>query len=325
MKRIGFIGGLLLLLLTACFKEDDQLELSILTTGVDDVYTLQTWFDLGSGQEMHKAPYTAWDLAFAADESGWQVRLNSAKNMRVGNAGSVSFQSVGDATGLEMRFDDSDGDADSTAIRSWFQIEEGDTLYSNAVFVVDLGIDLNLNALGYRKMQLQKVDADGYHIRYARMDGSDESEVVILKNPDYNFINFSFENGSVVQKEPPKTDWDLLFTQYTTMLYDGNEPYPYLLRGVLINPFRVSVAVDKELKFEQIEQADVQQLQYSNAWDAIGYDWKYYDFDQQTYTVNTSVNYIIRDHSGSYYKLRFVAYINSQGERGYPVFEFSRI
>jgi hypothetical protein len=62
-------------------------------------------------------------------------------------------------------------------------------------------------------------------------------------------------------------------------------------------------------------------LTYSKALDAIGYEWKNYDFETGAYTVNSKEIYIIRNNVGIYFKLRFVGFYSNTGEKGYPVIE----
>ena len=61
-----------------------------------------------------------------------------------------------------------------------------------------------------------------------------------------------------------------------------------------------------------------------NQKDIIGYEWKDYDFDNAMYQVDPDKIYILKNRIGFYYKLRFIDYYNSTGEKGYPTFEFLR-
>jgi hypothetical protein len=91
--------------------------------------------------------------------------------------------------------------------------------------------------------------------------------------------------------------------------------------GVLSNRNNVEVAVDSVNDFAAITFAQVSQLNFSKSLDAIGYDWKNYDFESGAYTVNSKITYIIRNYSGLTYKLRFIGFYNDTGEKGYPVIE----
>ena len=54
-------------------------------------------------------------------------------------------------------------------------------------------------------------------------------------------------------------------------------------------------------------------------------DWKEYDFDNEHYTVLPDKIYVLKTSIGYYYKLRFIDFYNSTGEKGYPTFEFLRL
>ena len=48
----------------------------------------------------------------------------------------------------------------------------------------------------------------------------------------------------------------------------------------------------------------IDQLNFTSNNDAIGFDWKEYNFDG-IYTVNSNFNYIIKDRQQRYFRLRF--------------------
>ena len=125
------------------------------------------------------------------------------------------------------------------------------------------------------------------------------------------YYSFKF-GGAVKPLEPPKTNYDLLFTQYTTLLYtDAGEAYPYLVTGVLINRNQVRVALDSTHAFENVTLGQVANLPYSTRLDFIGYDWKSYSFSAGSYTVKSNLLYIIQDTEGFYYKFRFISFYKS--------------
>ena len=66
-------------------------------------------------------------------------------------------------------------------------------------------------------------------------------------------------------------------------------------------------------------------MNYTKALDGIGHDWKYYDFDAGIYTIRPNMNYLIRSVTGYYFKLRFTAFYNRDGLKGYPVIEYQRL
>ena len=126
--------------------------------------------------------------------------------------------------------------------------------------------------------------------------------------------------------EPQQQTYDLLFTQYTTMLFtDQGIPYPYLVTGVLLNRSIVEIAVDSTTDFFSITHDLALSVSYTKALDAVGYDWKYYSFKTGVYTIRPKLSYIIHGVSGLYYKLRFVGFYNKDGLKGYPVIEYQQL
>ena len=162
-------------------------------------------------------------------------------------------------------------------------------------------------------------------VRFANLNGSGEQTMVIPKDTLVNFVCFSFEKG-IVDIEPNKNSWDLQFGKYSTLLFtDVGDPYPYVVTGVLLNPFKTLAGRDSIHQFEELsfEIAEAQHLVKQK--DIIGYEWKDYDFDNEIYQVDPSKIYILKNRVGFYYKLRFIDFYNSTGEKGYPTFEFLRL
>ncbi len=76
-------------------------------------------------------------------------------------------------------------------------------------------------------------------------------------------------------------------------------------------------------EFDQINHKDLPNYSLSNKYDVIGYDWKEYNFQSQSYEILDDNTYLIKTQEGNYFKLRFTSFLNEQGERGFPAFEFS--
>jgi hypothetical protein len=115
------------------------------------------------------------------------------------------------------------------------------------------------------------------------------------------------------------------FTRYATMLTtDDGEQYPYLVTGVLLNPYQVSVALDTS-DFFAIELKDTANYTYTGKLDFIGYDWKFYNFDDGVYTIVPGLNYIIRNNDGYHYKLRFTDFYDEFGVKGTISFETAKL
>jgi hypothetical protein len=317
-------------MLTGCFKEDtmvpphEQGDLLVGQVAMGTLYGTQCFYDLHTNGVAASGPVTEWDLSFSSAGGEWTIRLNSANFMVAGNSHDTTFQQVLVADELDMKFDASHGDPDSTAIGSWVGQSEDSTWSLRQVYLVDRGMDEQGNTLGFRKVQFETLGED-YRIRFARPDNSGENFVEIARDPTRDLVYFSFDQG-VVDIAPPQGEWSLLFSKYTTMLVTNEgENYPYIVNGVLLNPNGAAAALDTIHDFMEMELADTIDLELTSRADVIGYEWKYYDFDAAVYTIVPDMNYVIRDRDGFYYKLRFIDFYNNTGEKGHPTFEYVRL
>lgn len=324
--------------MTSCFKEDDPIaphpkgDLKEEVIPLTQYYIKQVYFNLSTGEQVSMNQKNDFDLSFSCADTGFIIRLNTSTFMTAAQTEYYNLEQVTDTVGLRWNFDKSDGNPDSTALRNWIKIEGSDTSYLNKVWVINRGIDEAGFNLGLKKAVLQKVVNGKYYIAYSNIDNSGMNEMVIEKNSKYNYVQFSFEEDGITDQIEPKSDnWDLIFTQYTTLLFtDEGEAYPYLVTGTLINEKNTSVAFDSTLIFKDIEIEEVLQLDYTSNFDAIGYEWKELIGDINGgdfyYDTKTNHNYIIKSQEGIYYKLRFLGFYNEEtGEKGYPTFEYQRL
>ncbi len=330
-KKLIYIFGILIVL-SSCFKEDEPMPAfneKTTTIEMTEYYQYQVYFDLGTDSIVSSNDKSLWDLGFECADSSWHILLNTSAFMLAGNTGIKDFDAVNDTTGLDWRFDKSDGNPDSTAIGTWLEINGTDTIYSNHVYIIDRGLTHLGIFRGLKKVVFTEVNEAGYSFKYANLDGSDVNEYFIARDFERNYSQFSFDNGGqTIPLEPFADDWDLLFTMYTTLLYtNAGDPYPYVLTGVLSNYNTVSVALDSATAFESIDLNYAKSLELSTNKDAVGYDWKYLAGDPTTggsfsYKVRENWNYIIKNRNGVYFKLRFIRFYNDVGEKGYPTFTY---
>ncbi|MEZ4806757.1 MAG: HmuY family protein [Flavobacteriales bacterium] len=276
-------------------------------------YGAQLWYDIGTNSVTAQNSKQDWDLAFAGGADGWVVRLNSARYMRVVRTGNTDLAQSTDTTGYGplWRVDHNEGSLDSLAIGDWRS--------TNEVFVVDLGVNNFGTPLGLRRMKIVSVDASRFTIRFALIDGSGEQEFSIQKDPSRAFVHFSILDGVQRTIAPPDGQYDLVFTQYTYQFYD---PYTaYLVTGAVNGFSGLRVAELNTSDFNSIALRDTMEHPFNREEDAVGYDWKEYDFDTSTYEVHPEHCYIVQDREGGFYKLHFVDFYSETGLRGCPRFE----
>jgi len=321
---------LLLLSLQSCFKEEalipphEQGDLEEGQAALGSYYENQVYFDLYDNEEVSSSSINAYDLSFESKNGGWIIRLNSAQFMLAGNSRDTIFSADLNVDDLNMIFDKSDGNPDSTAIGQWYEVSEDSAWSLQQVYLLDLGTDREGASLGQKKIQFGMLGND-YLLRYANMDNSGDTLVPIVRDPAMDQVYYSFDKG-FVDIAPAPDRWSLLFSKYTTMLVtDEGEDYPYLVVGLLLNPNEVAAARDTIHDFMDMDRDDIADLEFTIQSDVIGYDWKYYNFDAGVYTIVPDMNYVIRDRDGFFYKLRFVDFYSDEGVKGYPTFEFVRL
>lgn len=321
------------LLLRSCFEEDQPVPPYIPPDDVDavsiqnSIYTHQVYFDLSSGEIVAENENSVWVLGFECSADGHHLLINSSDFWGVANTGSANFDSAYyDNPTYVWKADKSDGDLDSTAVGDWLSFDNGIPVYSNEVYLIGRFDGISFEPI--KKVQFIYVDDQSYKFKVAGLEESSGNTVLITKNENLNYVHYSFQNNKVMQLEPNKNDWDILFTQYFTILFtDDGIPAPYYVRGVLHNPNLVESVLDTTTGFSEINYSNASLNLFSNKQDAIGYDWKSVKVDEGSnsaeYSVRSGYTYIIRDTDADIYKLRFKSFFNDQGIKGYPSFEYS--
>ncbi len=309
--------------LTGCLKDEAPVKPSksgsVITRTIEMTpqYRYQVFYNLEEDSLMRRNQKWDWDLAFDASSEGSVVRINGAKYMFSAQTTSEDFLAVRDTQGFSKK-------------RRWEAMNTLDTVTigsvknNTKVYWLDRGYDENGDQIPFVKIQFDYVDNQKYRFKVARMGSLNTPEIYeVMKDPSVNTVHFSLTSNKLVPVEPPKQDWDIQFTQYMFTFFD---PYtPYIVTGVLLNPYQTSAAVDSISGFEKIDRAFAQNMKISNMPDVIGYTWKGFSLNTQVYNINSNYTYVIKDSKGIYYKLRFIGFFNNLGQRGYPKFEYQKL
>lgn len=320
---IFFLGICSALLFSACEKEEipiekkDRGELITDEVFIETNYRYQAWYDLESGEVVKRELKDRWELAFDCDPSVQRVYLNSSLAMQAAPLNTSDFNADYDLDDLTFVPDPPSGNLDSLALRNF---ENGE------VYLLDLGFEVNGDQRGYAKIQfLPSENSDNYRFLYSIIGSDLIDTVAINKDNQFNRVGFSITNGQAINMEPPKESFDLVFTQYMHVFYD---PYqPYLVTGVLLNNHRVEAQVDSTSSLGDISRESIDDSKWSRQNDLIGYDWKSFDIDNPGagFAIDLSKNYLVKSHSGFIYKLRFIDFYTTAGEKGNFVFEYQRL
>jgi len=312
------------LTLVACEKEElpidpvDRGEVKTLQVEMGNTYGTQLWVDLESGSVVASQSRTSWDIAFEGSGENGFVFLNGAKFVKAALS-DKSWEETKSTSGLQFNIDRSNGRTDSLAIGDWQKHRK--------IIVIDRGFDDNSALLGAVKMELISLENGVYTFRYAKLNGTEERTATVPVDSRYNMLMYSFTTHALVTNQPQKDQYDLFFSQYSTILYETGSTVPvdYLVNGVLLNPANVSGLYVKEYTFEQLTREIVESLTLSTDLDVIGYNWKAYNFDSGTYVVDPVKTYVVKNRKGFFYKLHFIDFYNTKGEKGAPKMEYQRL
>lgn len=314
MKQL-IIASILLVGLSSCLKKEIPITKheagDVITSQVSlsNDYRYQAFYDLETNQYVKQNVKTDWSLGFSSTNAS--IILNTSLAMAVGKS-TQSFEAISDTTGLTWSYDKSSGYLDSTAIGDW-QNED-------FVYVINVGTSYDGTFLGFKKLEVLNWSLGDFHIRYANLDGSNEAEFILPTNSQFNFTFLSLVDNQIREIQPPRENWDLVFTQYSHLF----EPdFPYLVTGILSNRNGVEIAEIFDKPFAEITLEDVNNTDFTLAIDEIGYDWK--SFTGSGYEIHLNQNYIIKSTEGIYFKLHFIDFYDDQGEKGTPTFEVQQL
>ncbi len=315
-----------IVLLSSCEKRDVPVILpprgAALQSAVDmgEEYETQLYFDFESGQVVKTSAITLWDLAFEASPTGHHFFINGGKNLFVYNThvtNPASFTSCAALTASDWVADAPCGLPDSTAAGEWMN---PDGTSKNEIYI------LKFSDNTFKKFVVQGLDAAGYHIAFGDVNATVLMPFTIPKNEQYNYAHFSFDNNGIITlPEPPKANWDIVFTRYH-YIYRSLNNFPYLVAGALLNPYNTTGAVDSLTGFESINlNSPMISMPFSNFRDIIGFEWKTYNFTTGRYEIDPTKTYLIRNRQNNVYKMKFLDFYNAQGRKGAPSFLFDRV
>jgi hypothetical protein len=278
-------------------------------------YVNQVWFNLSTAEIISVNNKFEWDIAFSNDINNLIIKLNTSKLTQAAFVENGEINQNYSLPTSAFKIDHPSGISDSLAMYNWQN--------QNGIYVIDLGFDVLGNALGFYNLQIISFTNNKYLIKYRNHTENNSIEKEITLNSDYNFQYFSFSKNDVLIVEPKKTEYDIVFTQFTNIFYN---PYqPYLVSGVLINPYLVKNYEENNIDFENFGFENIDYFKFSHQSDLIGFDWKYYNFDKNAYEIVKNKVYIIQNKDGNVFKLHFLDFYDENGKVGFPLFQYDQI
>jgi hypothetical protein len=286
------------------------------TVSINPGYTNQTFYSLQNGT-INSIDNTDWDLGFQV--SGWQaaVIINSKNNVHLykaqKNISQWSSMVANDTTGVLVATNDLFNE-DTTLFNGAFNVTNNladpfDLGWGEYDFVThavtgDSIYFLKLANGTVKKFKIEQLANATYDFRFADVDGSNEQfrQFVKLSYAGKNFGYYSVQNDLFIDREPNKYTYDLIFSQYLAV-----NPIVYKVAGVLSND---SVQAVKAYPVDVTYATDAG-LVYSNFSNIIGYDWKSYDFNTNTWTIADSTVYFVIDKNNNKWKVVFTGFSGS--------------
>jgi hypothetical protein len=192
----------------------------------------------------------------------------------------------------------------------------------------DLIYLIKVNGAAY-KVWIQKyvsqvvaaTDTIGYTFRIAKLDGSNDNAVRIKVQYGYAdrlLAYYNIDSNMVFNREPVRSSWDILFTQYRQLINAGpSGMIPYNLTGVLTN-LGTEVADVRHVNPDDINATNFKTYinntattTHTSHTDEIGADWKTYvnPGPNGYYQLDDSASYIVKTkYTVNYWQFQFIRF-----------------
>ncbi|MEN2992165.1 MAG: HmuY family protein [Bacteroidia bacterium] len=277
----------------------------VLTLPLGPEYDTVIFVNLREGQT-HKVERRSWDVAFLPRQGAWEIRLNMALHAFAAELAAETWKTLREPSpNLPWRCDLPDTPALALLLPQSTRYLLLDRDRSQSVY--------RTPQQRYYKLQIQWVGETLYLLAVG-LQSTDTSRwtLPLAHQPIY----VQLERPGQLAPVLPSWPVDLIAGRYIHPFYDQPEEFRwYSVVGVLLSD-SARAAVVREKAYENFIPADTQGLNFSSKRDAIGYDWKAYDFNTGTYTIDRSRFFVVRTDFFTYYKLRFVDFYDSQGRKG---------
>jgi hypothetical protein len=285
-----------------------------------------------STEKQDSARRSSWDLGFYCG-SDFRVIINnttaaSAKATAktdittittADTAGFAAALLLGQGAGTMDIIDNVDGDLTKTAIAG---ISSTDA--DNKVYILSPSNGMVAAAKDWYKLRVTR-NGNGYRVQYAKLSETTLKTIDVSKDDKYNFRYASLETNGLVNVEPEKTKWDIMWT-LTTYKFSPTIPYTFS-DFVYINSLagvQAAEVLTSTVAYADYAETHISATTFSNSKNVIGSNWR--TASPSGSGVKTDRFYVIKDAAGNVYKLKFVSFSSGDGgERGKPVIDYKLI
>ncbi len=322
MKDIIFFLLFFSFIVTSCKKEGSTngFEEVNLSLGGNLVYDIFYSFNQG---EIAKVKRSDWDIAFSVPLQTATIRINEGSGVELFSAGGKDDWENIDISGGSSVLNKLWNNKSDWLIGAFNRHTDPGNVFNYSWGTYDHAITYNvigdsvyvikLTNNEQKKLFIEKRDGheNKYYIKWANLDGSDSASAIIdMAVNNKNFVYFSLVNNKVIDYEPDTYTWDLLFTVYKAQIPTGADSYiDYDVMGVLANQgYSVAKVTGKDPENACSCDAD----NFVQEADLIGWDWKEFDDQAQTYLLTKQLSYFVQDSDGNKYQIYFTGYEGKQ-------------
>lgn len=346
LNRFAVVATLTIML-SACGKDDnvipdippsDGTTMTLEGKVGEDASANLVYVDLSTEQQTGIAR-NSWTLGFS-NASDFKVILNNHysvtalettfDNLAEVNGDAVNIDDLaiginyqtGSIIGSFALIDDTAGTYSSTVIKP-----VAATAAENKVYLVNAVGGPTVDAENVFKIKVNR-SSNGYTLEYAKLNETTSKTIEIAKDAEYDFRYVSLQGGNIVNNEPKKADWDLLwgYNLYFTSMGGPALPYP-MADFVQINSgsgVRVAQILIEDVTYNDFSEANLSSITWSSSKNYIGANWR--SVGMTSSGVKTDRYYLIQDTAGNIYKLKFNSMGTADsGERGRPEIEFKLV
>ena len=287
-----------------------QLIAQNVSVSMNSGYTNQIFYSM-SGGEVANITNEDWDIAFSTDAFSSTIRINDGKGVELYtyHLGDTSaWANINSSTPNiltdPMYNSDTEWDVGAFDVNTIGGFDYGWGVYSmvshhivgDSLFIIKT-IDGN-----YKKLWMESKASGEYFFKYADLDGGNlaTQSVAASNYNSKNFVYFSLNQNTIIDREPNSNSWDITFLKYITDYPFQGSTMPYSVTGVFQN---------KNIEVAQVDgisspstYTDYSSHTFNSDINTIGYDWKTY---QGLYVITSNRCYFVRDLNGDIWRLLF--------------------
>jgi hypothetical protein len=311
------IQTLIVAVVCSCLSMSANAQVVSEVVSIQQGYSNQVFYNMNSG-ELSNITHADWDIAFQLRGFAASILINSKNNVKLWKANKdiaqwatmMSSDTTGIVNNSAYELMNSDTSWDFGAFNrtndpsNQFDLGWGTYDFVTHIINGDSIYFIKVGPTDYRKIKIESLSSGTYNFRFANLDGSNEIIVALSKSAFQGkfFAYYSLVNQVSIDREPIYNAWDLTFCQYLAL-----SPVTYKVTGILSND---SVFVEKAYPVD-VNTATSGTGTLAGEINAIGYDWKTYDFNSNAWIIADSLVYFVTDRQNAVWKMVFTGFDGS--------------